>query len=99
MLAPSEPERAAQIGEIASIAVSAEIADWQALRQQPLDDGGGVVGRSIVRNHDLVGEGEGPGSKPLERLFQERRPVVGGDADAKLDSAHEDFYASELKME
>jgi hypothetical protein len=99
MLAPSEPEGAAQIGEIAGIVVSSEIADWQALRQQPLDDGSGVVRRSVVRNNDLVEEGQGPGSKPLERVFYETRPVVGGDADAELDSAHEDFYAFETENE
>jgi hypothetical protein len=97
-LASPVPEGAAQIGEIAGVIVSAELADWQALRQKPLDDGGGVVGRSIVRNHDLVGEGEGPGSKPLERLFQETRPVVGGDADTELDIAHEHFHDFELMM-
>jgi hypothetical protein len=45
-----------------------------------------------------VGERKGPGSKPLERLFQETRPFVGGDADTELDIAHEYFHGFELMM-
>ncbi|MCY1301195.1 hypothetical protein D9M70_507900 [compost metagenome] len=81
------------VGNRAEILRLAEIADRQPLGDKAIDDLPGAVGRGVVGNDDLVLEGElVEFDEVAERLFEEGRAVIGGNADAQLNLAHSPLH-------